>query len=142
LNYYNMELIVLLSNSYIVIYFLFMIKHGHLLKLNLWYELLCTFQLIALIYWCHELSLEIWICLFDYDMNLWYSSQNTYDNMVVLVFMDILFETLVGRGSHQSVWTDHPTVRSLILIAFWFFDELYLMIFLLRVYLRNFSIRT
>jgi hypothetical protein len=38
---------MLLDNSYIVIYFLFIIKHDHLLKLNIWYELLYTFELIA-----------------------------------------------------------------------------------------------
>ena len=43
-----MELMVLLGNSYIVIYSLFMIKHDHLLKPNLWYKLLCTSQLITL----------------------------------------------------------------------------------------------
>jgi hypothetical protein len=40
--------------------------------------------------WCHELSLGIWICLFDYDINLWYVSQNTYVNKVVLVFVHIV----------------------------------------------------
>ena len=76
--------------------------------------------------WYHELSLEIWICLFDYKIYLWYASQNTHANRVVLAFVHIVSETLVGRGSHQPVWTDHPTVRSLMLIAFWFSDELYL----------------
>ena len=78
--------------------------------------------------WYHELSLEIWICLFDYKIYLWYASQNTHANRVVLAFVHIVSETLVGRGSHQPVWTDHPTVRSLMLIAFWFSDELYLLI--------------
>ena len=84
--------------------------------------------------WYHELSLEIWtclfeiwICLFDYKIYLWYASQNTHANRVVLAFVHIVSETLVGRGSHQPVWTDHPTVRSLMLIAFWFSDELYLL---------------
>jgi hypothetical protein len=77
------------------------------------------------------LSLEMWIYLFHYDMNIWYASHNTYSNRVVLVFVHIVYETIVGQGSHQSVWTDHPTVRSHMLIAFWFFDELYLIIFLL-----------
>ena len=77
--------------------------------------------------WCHELSLEIWICLFDNNIYLPYASQNTHANRVVLAFVHIVSETLVGRGSHQLVWTDHPTVRSLILIAFWFSDELYLL---------------
>jgi hypothetical protein len=40
--------------------------------------------------WYHELSLGIWICLFDYDINLWYVSQNTYVNKVVLVFVHIV----------------------------------------------------
>ena len=52
---------------------------------------------------CHELNLEIWICLFDYDMNIWYASQNTYVNRVTLVFVHIVSETLVGRDSHQLV---------------------------------------
>jgi hypothetical protein len=43
-------------------------------------------------------------------MNLWYASQNTHANNVVLVFVHIVSKTLVGRGSHQPVWTDHPTV--------------------------------
>ena len=74
--------------------------------------------------WCHELSLEIWICLFDYD----------YEPMVCQSWVSLCAHriwTLVGRGSHQPVWTDHPTVQSLMLIAFWFSDKLYLLIFLL-----------
>jgi hypothetical protein len=44
--------------------------------------------------WCHELSLEIWICLFDYDhMKLWYVSQNTHANKVMLIFVHIVFES-------------------------------------------------
>ena len=43
----NMELIVSLGNSYIVMYSLFMIKHDYLLKPNLWYESLCNYELIA-----------------------------------------------------------------------------------------------
>jgi len=43
-----MELIVLLGNSYIIIYSLFMIKYDNLLKLNLCYESLFIFELIAL----------------------------------------------------------------------------------------------
>ena len=70
---------------------------------------------------------EIWICLFDYDINLWYASQNTHANRAMLVFVHIVYETLVDRGSHQPVWTDHPTVRSLMLIAFWFSNEFYLL---------------
>jgi len=81
--------------------------------------------------WCYKLCLEIWISLFDYDMNLWYASQNTHANNAVLVFVHIVSKTLVGRGSHQPVWTDHSTVWSLMLITFWFSDEFYLMIFLL-----------
>jgi hypothetical protein len=42
-----MKLTVLLDNSYIVIYSLFIIKHDYLLKLNLLYELLCTSELIV-----------------------------------------------------------------------------------------------
>jgi hypothetical protein len=44
--------------------------------------------------WCHELSLEIWIYLFDYDdINLWYVSQNTHVNRLVLVFVHNVSET-------------------------------------------------
>jgi hypothetical protein len=42
-----MKLIVLLGNSYIIIYFLFIIKYDHLLKLNLYYEPLFTSELMA-----------------------------------------------------------------------------------------------
>jgi len=38
---------MLLGNSYIIIYFLFIIKYDHLLKLNLYYEPLFTSELIA-----------------------------------------------------------------------------------------------
>ena len=81
--------------------------------------------------WCHELSFEIWICLLDYDYELMVckSEYPCYQGSVSLCAHRIW--TLVGRGSHQPVWTDHPTVRSLMLIAFWFFDEFYHMIFLL-----------
>ena len=78
--------------------------------------------------WC---SLEIWICLFDYDYELMVcQSEYTCQQGSVSLCAHRIW-TLVGRGSHQPVWTDHPTVRSLMLIAFWFSDELYHMIFLL-----------
>jgi hypothetical protein len=38
---------MLFGNSHIVIYLLFMIKLDHLLKLNIWHEPLCTYELIA-----------------------------------------------------------------------------------------------
>jgi len=51
-------------------------------------------------------------------MNLWYASYNAHANIVVLVLVHIVFETLVGRESHQPVWIDHPIIQSLMLIAF------------------------
>uniref|UniRef100_A0A6N2LT47 Leucine-rich repeat-containing N-terminal plant-type domain-containing protein n=1 Tax=Salix viminalis TaxID=40686 RepID=A0A6N2LT47_SALVM len=46
-------------------------------------------------------------------LNLGDNIQNTHANRVVLAFVHIVSETLVGRGSHQPVWTDHPTVWDL-----------------------------
>ena len=68
-----------------------------------------------------------YVCLNMIYIYLRYATQNTHANKVVLAFVHIVFETLVGRGSHQPVWTDHPTVRSLMLIVFWFSDEFYLL---------------
>ena len=42
--------------------------------------------------------------MFDYDINIWYASQNTHANRIVLVFVHIRSETLVGRGSHKPVF--------------------------------------
>ena len=49
----------------------------------------------------------MWICLFYYDMNIWYADQNTYANRVVLVFVHIVYEIIVGQGSHlcaHRIW--------------------------------------
>jgi hypothetical protein len=51
-----------------------MIKQDHLLKLNLWYELLYIYELIA----HHLINVISWAlryeCVFDYDINIWYVS--------------------------------------------------------------------
>ena len=90
------------------------------------------FELIA----PYLIDVMIWALRYEYVrlimiMNLWYASQNTHANMVNVSLHVHRIWTLVGRGSHQSVWTDHHIVRSLMLIAFWFYNKLYLMIFLL-----------
>jgi hypothetical protein len=58
----NMELIMILGNSYVVIYSLFMIKHDHLLKLNLWYEPLFTSELISL----HLIDVMSWVLWYEF----------------------------------------------------------------------------
>ena len=52
----------------------------------------------------------------------------------MLVFVHIVSEILVGRGSHQPIWIDHLIVWCLILIAFWFYNKFYLMIFLWSIW--------
>jgi len=57
-----MELIVLLGNSYIIIYSLFMIKYDNLLKLNLCYESLFISELIAL----HLIDVMSWVLRYEF----------------------------------------------------------------------------
>jgi hypothetical protein len=62
---------MLLDNIY-VDYYPCYDKHDQLLNPNYWYEPVYIFWIDFWIDsssfdWCHELSLEIWICLFDYD---------------------------------------------------------------------------
>ena len=71
-----------------------------------------------------DMNMSVWLWIYIY---LRYISQNTHANRGMLVFVHIVSEILVGRGSHQPVRTDHPTVWSLMLIALWFSDELYLL---------------
>ena len=71
-----------------------------------------------------DMNMSVWLWIYIY---LRYVSQNTHANRGMLVFVHIVSEILVGRGSHQPVRTDHPTVWSLMLIALWFSDELYLL---------------
>ena len=125
---------MLLDNIYVDYYLCYdkawsIIESEFLIWTNIYFEL--TSELIA----SHLIDVMSWALRYEYVclimiMNLWYVSQNTHANRVVLVFVHIVSEP-VGQGSHQPVWTDHPTVRSLMLIAFWFSDEFYHMIFLL-----------
>ena len=118
-----MNWIMLLDNIYVDYYPYYdkawsIVESEFLIWTGIYFEL--TSELIA----PYLIDIMSWALRYEYVrlimiMNLWYGSQNTHVNRVV------------GRGSHQPIWTDHPTVRSLMLIAFWFFDELYLMIFLL-----------
>jgi len=113
---------MLLDNIYI--------QSEFLIWTNIYFEL--TSELIA----PHLIDVISWALRYEYVwlimiMNLWDASQNTHANRLVLVFVHIVFETLVGQGSHQPVWTDYLTVWSPMHIAFWFFDELYLLIFFL-----------
>ena len=130
----NMNWIMLLDNIYVDYYPCYdkvwsIVKSEFLIWTSIYFEL--NSELIA----PHLIDVMSWALRYEYVclimiMNLWYVSQNTHANRVVLVCAHRIW-TLVGRGSHQPVWTDHPTVRSLMLIAFWFSDELYHLIFLL-----------
>ena len=114
---------------YTLITILDTIKHNQLLNICSWYEPISVCELIA----PHLIDIMSWalryeyVCLIMMYIYLWYASQNTHANRAVLAFLHIVSEILVGWGSHQHVQTDHPIVRSLMLIAFWFSDELYLL---------------
>ena len=81
-----------LGNYYIVIYFLFMIKHDHLIKLNLWYEPLFTFELIA----PYFIDVMSWALRYEFVyvimIYLWYVRQDIHANRVMLVFVYIISE--------------------------------------------------
>ena len=135
--YKYLNLLVWIGLCFLIIYTLIIIldtiKHNQLLNIRSWYKPISVCELIA----SHLIDVMSWalsyefVCLIMIYIDLWYASQNTHANRVVVAFVYIVSETLIGRGSHQSVWTDYPTIRSLMLIAFWFCDELYLIIFLL-----------
>jgi hypothetical protein len=88
---------MLLDNRYMLIIILVTIKHDQLLNLNSWYEPIYTFELTSELIAPHLIDVMSWALGYEYVclimiMNLWYASQNTHVNRVVLVFVHIVSE--------------------------------------------------
>ena len=98
--YKYFELLIWIGSCFLIIYMLIiilvMIKYDQLLNLNSWYEpiyILMTSELTA----PYLIDVISWALRYEYFclimiMNLWYASQNTHANRVVLFFVYIVSE--------------------------------------------------